>query len=699
MRNRITCLLLVLFFMAAFFSPAGAAPLFPDVPEEHWARDAVADLATKGILEGYPDGTFKGDRASTRWEMALSLQRILALMQQEHTRFATKAELEALRALATQLKDELNALGVRVKNLEQEYSALDMRTRHLEKVRFYGFLKGNFVQNYVKGVNSAFLGSRLSPVVDWTNGRLLVSGPGFTNLAKFGTMVRATRNTSFGIEIVGFNTTGDSIVTNYWGITPPVLSNPFTGQGTVNPRPQSKNNIPWMKVTLDRFWYSYKPSKTLLTVGAFLNEKTDHIILRGERNPNINPPEILPFYGIDLKGNMSSKENCPWSYEVSYSRLPQASFYSTHLLDATLMYKYDRGEAKIHGMMVKNGAIHDGISYAAGTVNTPTLPAYPAAPGNLAIYWQTAGGSTANNKLGPQSMWIVGANWDHDFSKKWQAYVKGGVSFYDPDKTNVVYTTGATGYAFAVGLKANLDKFDGKLQFQSTSIDYDPFILQYPGPGSGIPVFLPYSSYYANYYQIHDYINYPNNRQGFKLDLGYDFTKKFRAEGQFGYLWQLKPSTVANFITVGTIEPLFPYLQTAGSTVKGNVRDWGIRLRYKFSPEFTGRAGFYNYLQERDTVAIDDVSLREDLAYLNLKYNLTDDFALLGNYYYLKYRGHTGTSNIGFRQHIPSIGADYDLTKAVKVGLTYRYYNHRDLLNSNNDWNANNWMINWKMKF
>ncbi|CAN0474385.1 unnamed protein product, partial [Phaeothamnion confervicola] len=57
--------------------PAFAAPLFPDVKDDHWAKDAVAALAAKGLLEGYPDGTFKGDRAATRWEVAMIVARLL----------------------------------------------------------------------------------------------------------------------------------------------------------------------------------------------------------------------------------------------------------------------------------------------------------------------------------------------------------------------------------------------------------------------------------------------------------------------------------------------------------------------------------------------------------------------------------------------------------------------------------------------
>lgn len=55
-----------------------AAPLFPDLPEEHWARDTVASLAARGLVEGYPDGTFKGDRAASRWELALVVARLLS---------------------------------------------------------------------------------------------------------------------------------------------------------------------------------------------------------------------------------------------------------------------------------------------------------------------------------------------------------------------------------------------------------------------------------------------------------------------------------------------------------------------------------------------------------------------------------------------------------------------------------------------
>ena len=50
---------------------------YPDVPKTHWAYDFVKDLSDKGLLVGYPDGTYKGDKAMTRYEFATALYRAL----------------------------------------------------------------------------------------------------------------------------------------------------------------------------------------------------------------------------------------------------------------------------------------------------------------------------------------------------------------------------------------------------------------------------------------------------------------------------------------------------------------------------------------------------------------------------------------------------------------------------------------------
>ena len=691
MRRQITVFLLLCFLTAAFLTPVFAAPLFPDVPEQHWARDAVADLAAKGIVEGYPDGTFKGDRAVTRWEMALMIQRSLAKMSAEHAKFATKTDLEALRALVNQLKDELDALGVRVKYLEENVSALDKRTRELERIRFYGYVQTMVVGIDVRGsLNNA--GTRAVPVVDWTNGRIMQNGTGFTALGKFGTIVRATKDSSFGLEVVGFHSSGDQAIDMYWGISAPYLSNPYTSKGAANPTVQPLDNTPWNRVTLDRFWWRYKPLNMLLTVGAFNPEKVEKSVLYGQRNPNINAPAILPFYGVDVKGDMGRKSK--FSYEVLYSRLAEASFYETNTYAGTIMYKFDKGEVKVHYMHAGNSEWGEGVNQGTGGV---IQAAYPVAPGNAAIYWKDRNGVIANPNIGPQDMNVFGINIDYRFNENWTGYVKFASSSYDPDTTGRLFNETATGSLFNIGVRAKYKNVRGKLEYLSVESDYDPFMLQYPGAGQGIPVFLPYSTYYFNYYQLHDYINYPSNRQGFKVSGEYDFSKKTTAGIRYGYLEQQKASTVENMTKVGHIEPLFSYLQGGGSQ-KGKVQDFGIWVRHNFG-KLKGKVGYNYYDQRRSAPRIDDVDLKEDLIYLNLGYPISDKFDLYANYYHINYDGHNGLQDIGFTQSIPSISGVYRLADTTSVGVTYRFIDFNNKKVDNSDWHAGQLMMEYKMKF
>jgi len=104
-----------------------SAPLLDDVPSDHWAQNAVASLASRGLMEGYPDGYFKGDRALTRYEMAMVVARLLAQNDRAHAAIATKAELEDVTKLTTLLGDELESEGVRISDLEKHFRELKMR--------------------------------------------------------------------------------------------------------------------------------------------------------------------------------------------------------------------------------------------------------------------------------------------------------------------------------------------------------------------------------------------------------------------------------------------------------------------------------------------------------------------------------------------------------------------------------------------
>ena len=94
---------------------AYAANPFADVSTSDWAYQAVSDLSDQGIVEGYPDGTFKGQTNITRYEMAQIIARLMAKEDQYN------AEQRAtIDKLAGEYADELDSLGVRVSNLEKK---------------------------------------------------------------------------------------------------------------------------------------------------------------------------------------------------------------------------------------------------------------------------------------------------------------------------------------------------------------------------------------------------------------------------------------------------------------------------------------------------------------------------------------------------------------------------------------------------
>ncbi|MEG1824550.1 MAG: S-layer homology domain-containing protein [Cloacibacillus sp.] len=111
--------------VVAMAAPAMAATNpFMDVPQGHWAYDAVALLASRGIVSGYPDGAFKGAQPATRYEMASVVARALVTIDAEK---ASKQDLELLKKLVMEFKDELDALGVKVDKIDKRVAVIEER--------------------------------------------------------------------------------------------------------------------------------------------------------------------------------------------------------------------------------------------------------------------------------------------------------------------------------------------------------------------------------------------------------------------------------------------------------------------------------------------------------------------------------------------------------------------------------------------
>ena len=146
---------------------AYAANPFSDVTADDWAYQAVSDLSAQGVVEGYPDGTFKGERNMTRYELAQIVARLMAKEDQ------LNAEQQAtLDKLAGEYADELANLGVRVSNLEKKVG----------NISWAGDAKMMYTNNAEKNAKDTYKGRIRLNVKGQVNDSTFVKGRIVTNM-------------------------------------------------------------------------------------------------------------------------------------------------------------------------------------------------------------------------------------------------------------------------------------------------------------------------------------------------------------------------------------------------------------------------------------------------------------------------------------------------------------------------------------
>jgi len=145
MRSAILILLLLILGLPAFGQE------FPDVPLDHWAYQAVQELLNAGIIQGYPDGTFGGKRAMTRYEFAEATAKAILTVEMQIKGAGTPGnagpegptgpagppgikpeQLVTIERLLNEFKDELAGLGVDVEAVRRDVVALCDRVTSVE---------------------------------------------------------------------------------------------------------------------------------------------------------------------------------------------------------------------------------------------------------------------------------------------------------------------------------------------------------------------------------------------------------------------------------------------------------------------------------------------------------------------------------------------------------------------------------------
>jgi hypothetical protein len=612
--------------------PLGAAPLSPTDP---WASDAVRVLQEKGLIKGYPDGTFKGDRALGRYELAVLVARLLVRLEDEHASLATRPELEEVQALARALADELAALGVRLEPLEEQVQRLERRVYEVGRIQFSGQMvtraltqvfsndgnsqsgtgAGSLNYNAIVGSTA---GSNLLPfgpsgilaVVDFVQGRPLTNGTGFSSTLYLTAAITPDDDWNAELRVYGYSSQGDAVVDAVWGATPPYLSNSFTGTA-FDPGGQRLNHTPFTRAGFDRLRLAHSPSGLTFTLGTFRPERMPWAVYLGEPNPGVEEPRVLESFGAHLTG-----DHDPILWEVFGTRLADGNPgvnqppYQSLAVGAGLTWKPGNWNFTLCALRALNEA-PSGRPLTVGQINL-----IQATPGRLYTDWvnppeyfvgnlggpadpRVAGaGSTSDvrpvpgnpgsdalgfaSTFGPQSLNVYGASlqWTEGV---WTVLADYARSSYKPNR-NSPYST--EGQLYRLGVQADIEdpSLQLILQYRYTDPNYDPFILTYPGTVAGLPLFrvyyrLPDLSQFWHLYSLHDTKMFPHNRRGLWFTGRWGYHPDGLLTVSYRHLDQVRTSLQDVRYAAGSLGPGLPT-----SDVLGHAPGFRDTVFREFSP-------------------------------------------------------------------------------------------------------------------
>jgi len=175
---------------------AFAANPFSDVPAGHWAYASVAKLAAAGVVDGYPDGTFKGDNLMTRYEMAQIVAKAYA-----------KGGIGSDDKLMAEFADELDNLGVRVAKLEKKSDNVKITGEFRAGYKAYDNPIGAALDTGYKaeGRTRLFVNGAVND--DWSYGAMIENTQNFDTNIEDGAITKfrrafVTGNLGSGVKVV-----------------------------------------------------------------------------------------------------------------------------------------------------------------------------------------------------------------------------------------------------------------------------------------------------------------------------------------------------------------------------------------------------------------------------------------------------------------------------------------------------------------
>ncbi len=417
-----------------------------DAQPTDWAYQALVSLVEKyGCIAGYPDGTFRGNRAVTRFELAAALNACLDVVGD---RFATKEDLEVLRRLQQEFAAELATLRGRVDNVEARIAALEATqfsaTTKLQGEAIIGFeAAGGAGQGVNLTTGAVTTGSQPNPIVVYrTRLNLVTSFTGkdmlITGLQAFnfqGALLggASVQNTLFPGTVLNSGSTNLGFQPQFAGLDPNNLANSGAyGPNSLNlykllyifPVVKSFTSFAFVKAeTTDAFpqiipWASegqgalsrfagVNPIVRLTTGTSGIGVPSGFGFIW---NPN-SKVNLTALYGVAGAGNpglvataLDGSAGTPLgsgffpNNRNSFIAAAQATFSPLKTLDLALNFSYSQHAINVLGTGLSSGGV---LGYGGDIFSVPGLPY--GTLGNLAQRVQIFGvGGTGTYRVTPK---------------------------------------------------------------------------------------------------------------------------------------------------------------------------------------------------------------------------------------------------------------------------------------------------------
>ena len=135
--------------------------MFSDVPSDHWAYQDIQYLANRGIITGLPGGTYKGDQAITRYQVATLVARTVRYLQ-NNAGSTNQQDLSTLEDLVYKLSERVDSTSQTSSQLQSRVNSLESQVKELRASsgpENYDQLVKRSQNNFILGVTGVILGA------------------------------------------------------------------------------------------------------------------------------------------------------------------------------------------------------------------------------------------------------------------------------------------------------------------------------------------------------------------------------------------------------------------------------------------------------------------------------------------------------------------------------------------------------------